>query len=346
MFFFSFYCTDCKLSVSPPLPLPYNSLGPSRDRRPPRYSWHSSPSINGSYFIIFVTIIIIIITTSITTTAATTTTTTTAITIMATTTMEQSPLMRAPAEIRMMIYEYLFDDGGHQRLLIQNAPPGKLPPAAPEASRCRSRYYVQDRTLHRRCYETTYVLATPGVRFCAALMRASRAVYGETAHLVYGRHAFDFGRDIEAVEPFLSDLTGASRSLIREVSLYKHHGGGGGVSESDRSEWRSVCRFLRDRVAEVRKLRLVVQAGKPPGPWDGPREFTAADFKLLADIRHESLDWVADLATVRSIRDLEIVPDVHYCPPPVSTSMIVFAAFSASIERGLAEFLRAQLRLG
>ncbi|KAI1638145.1 hypothetical protein F4809DRAFT_639863 [Biscogniauxia mediterranea] len=268
---------------------------------------------------------------------------------MTTTTMEQSPLMRAPAEIRMMIYEYLFDDDGHQRLLIQNAAPGKLAGPEEEAGRCRSRYYVQDRTkLHRRCYETTYVLATPGVRFCAALMRASRAVYGETAHLVYGRHAFDFGRDIEAVEPFLSDLTPASRSLIREVSLYKHHGPHYccAVSESDRSEWRSVCRFLRDRVAEVRKLRLVVQGGKPPGPWDGPREFSAADFKLLADIRHESLDWVADLATVRSIRDLEIVPDVHYCPPPVSTSMIVFAAFSASIERGLAEFLRAQLRLG
>ncbi|KAI5921598.1 hypothetical protein F4810DRAFT_677788 [Camillea tinctor] len=257
---------------------------------------------------------------------------------------EQSLLMRAPAEIRMMIYEYLFDDNGHQRLLIRSAAPDKQP--APCTSPRRTRYYAQDRTLHRRVFETTYVLATPGVRFSAGLMSTCRAVYHETAHLVYGRHAFDFGRDIEAVEPFLSDLTPASRALVREVSLYKHHGLAQCRSGAASDDWRSLCRFLRDRVAGLRKLRLVVQGGKPPGPWDGPREFSAADFKLLADIRHESLDWVADLATVRCIRDLEIVPDVQYCPPPVSASMIVFAAFSASIERGLAEFLRAQLRLG
>ena len=45
------------------------------------------------------------------------------------------------------------------------------------------------------------------------------------------------------------------------------------------------------------------------------------------------------------IRRLDVKEDIHYCPPPTSTSMVVFAAFSASIEKGLAEFMRAQLRL-
>ncbi|KAI1503186.1 hypothetical protein F5X99DRAFT_117489 [Biscogniauxia marginata] len=258
----------------------------------------------------------------------------------------ESPLMRAPAEIRMMIYEYLFDDGGNEWLVIESAGAGTAPPA--KGKRSRSRYYVLDRSLHRRCYETTYRLGTEGARFCAALMRANRAVYGETAHLVYGRHSFDFGGDVEAVEPFLSDLTPPSRRLVRGISLYKRGGPAATpLCDSDCSEWRRACRFLRDAAAApVRRLRLVVQAGRPAAPWDGPQEFTAAELKLLADIKHESLDWVAELAGVRGIEELEVVADVHYCPPPVSTSMIVFSAFSASIERGLAEFLRSQLRLG
>ncbi|KAI5862630.1 hypothetical protein GGS23DRAFT_85071 [Durotheca rogersii] len=258
--------------------------------------------------------------------------------------MEPSLLMRVPAEVRMLIYDYLFDDGGHKQLRIQNAAVGRLAEMDGEG-RCRrrSRYYVLERSFHRRCFRTTYCLATPGVRFCAPLMRASRRLHQETSYLVYGCHTFDFGSDIEAVEPFLSDLTPASCRLIREVWLYKR----GPLSpyDTDRGEWRSVCRFLRDH-GSVKKLRLVVQGGRPSGgAWVGPREFTAADLQLLFDIKHESLDWVGELARVSGIEELDILPDVRYCPQPSSTNMIIFVALSASIERGLTEFVRTQLRL-
>lgn len=253
--------------------------------------------------------------------------------------MECPILMRVPAEVRMLIYTYLFDDKGHKQLHIESAWAGKLPKSD---SRIRSRYYVIERSFHRRCYETTYCLAMPDVRFWPAIMRVNRRIYEETAYLVYGGHTFDFGSHIEAVEPFLSDLTPQSRMLVQELSLYKR--GPVPPYDHDRSEWRSVCRFLGGH-GSVRKLRLVVEGGIPSSAWEGPKEFTAADLKLLYDIKHESLDWVGDLARIKGIEELEIIPDVHHCPPPASSNMIVFAAISASIEKGLTQFLRMQLCL-
>lgn len=253
--------------------------------------------------------------------------------------MDISPFLYAPAEVRMMIYEYLFNDAGNKRLTIRSAGVDKAPKSE---ERIRSRYYTLDDLFNKRCYETTYQLKTEDAYFCAALMRANRKIYDETAHLVYANHSFDFGSNIEAVEPFLSDLTPASRELVQEISLYKR--GPMPLYENDRCEWRSVCRFLQ-RAGVVKKLRLVIQGGKPSKPWDGPKEFSASDFKLLADIKHDSLDWVAELAQVEGIQELEVLPDLHYCPPPTNSNMLIFAAISASIERGLTEFLRTQMRL-
>ncbi|KAI0889441.1 uncharacterized protein GGS22DRAFT_153895 [Annulohypoxylon maeteangense] len=253
--------------------------------------------------------------------------------------MDTSPLLRAPAEVRMMIYDYLFNDGGNKQLRIQNATPSKLQKSD---GRIRSKYYVLERSFHRRCYTTTYQLGTEGVSFCASFMRVNKKIYEETAYLVYGGHTFDFGSHIEAVEPFLSDLTPPSRQLIREISLYKR--GPEPPYDYDRSEWRNVCRFLQDH-ASIKKLRLMVQGGRPNTTWEGPKEFTVDDLKLLFDIKHESLDWVGELIRVKGIEELEVLPDVQYCPPPSSTNMIIFAALSASIEKGLTEFLRTQLRL-
>ncbi|KAI1467512.1 uncharacterized protein F4812DRAFT_399721 [Daldinia caldariorum] len=253
--------------------------------------------------------------------------------------MEAPPLMRIPAEVRLMIFEYLFDDGGHKQLQIRNAEAGKLPKTE---NRRRKRFHTLDRSFQRRCYETTYRLQTEGVNFWTSIMRVNKTIYEETTYLLYGRHTFDFGDAIEAVEPFLSDLTPQSRGLIREISLYKR--GPVHPYNNDRGEWQRVCRFLENN-GSVRKLRLVVQCGRPIATWEGPKEFTAADLKLLFDLKHESLDWVGELARVRGIEELEILPDVQHCPPPSSTNMIIFAALSASIERGLTEFLRTQLCL-
>ncbi|KAK8131212.1 hypothetical protein PG984_007650 [Apiospora sp. TS-2023a] len=329
-----------------------------------------------------------------------------------------SYLTSIPAEIRLLIYSHLFTHPKDAPIEIRNAGENRLPPTP---TRIRSRYHVLEKQamLQRRCsYETTplspfhqqqrYLPSTVGAKaaaagktgaqekhsssnddefyICAALMRVSRLVHEETSHLVYAQHSFDFGADMEAVEPFLSDLTAASRGMVRAISLYKRGPVAGYGFDSDRCEWQSVCRYLSkllpsapsssaDSSSEndknqqpqkkqlqqvqpyehqgIRKLRLVVQCGKPPASYTSsaaglagpPREMSAEDFQLLADIKHESLDWVAELAKVGGIEELEIVPHVVHCPPPSNTTMILFASLSASVERGLSEFLRKQLRL-
>ncbi|KAK7943403.1 uncharacterized protein PG986_012516 [Apiospora aurea] len=291
---------------------------------------------------------------------------------------------RAPAEVRLLIYSHLFTHPKDVAIEIRNA--GGEPPATdtnpdPQPQRylpgvpAKARAGEQEKDSKTAAKDDEYYI-------CAALMRVSRLVHEETSHLVYAQHSFDFGADMESVEPFLSDLTPASRDMVRAISLYKRGPVAGYGFDSDRCEWRSVCRYLSkllpaslsgdssdddektqeqqkqlDQIQRqhqgIRKIRLVVQCGKPPasyrhsdaGQAGPPREMSAEDFQLLADIKHESLDWVAELAQVGGIEELEIVPHVVHCPPPSNTNMILFASLYASVERGLAEFLRKQLRL-
>lgn len=342
-----------------------------------------------------------------------------------------SYLATIPAEIRLLIYSHLFTHPKDAAIEIRNAGENRLPPTPTRIRSRYHVLEKQAMLQRRCSYETTYYyhqpqaplpyhqqqryLPSPPVAakaavtktgdqgkdngsskdeefyICAALMRVSRLVHEETSHLVYAQHSFDFGADMEAVEPFLSDLTPASRGMVRAISLYKRGPVAGYGFNSDRCEWQSVCRYLSkllplpssssdnsssssddDKSHQqqpqkkqqlhpvqpyqhqgIRKIRLVVQCGKPPASYTSsaaglagpPREMSAADFQLLADIKHESLDWVAELAQVGGIEELEIVPHVVHCPPPSNTSMILFASLSASVERGLSEFLRKQLRL-
>ncbi|KAI1146723.1 hypothetical protein F4825DRAFT_181257 [Nemania diffusa] len=301
-----------------------------------------------------------------------------------------SPLMSIPAELRLMIYEYLFDAGSHPATIGEEAGPNKkaagrsaafektisirnsettapFPPTqctlcgAPKPSPpppttttttttattkaktpTRSRYRIVQRSFHRRCVETTYRTANEGAYFCTALMRACRALAAETAHALYGAHVFDFGADVEAVRPFLSDLAPATRGLVRRVSLYKR-GPWLFDSWSDRCEWKGMCTYLRDH-ASVEHLRLVVQAGRLREDVE-QRALSSEDLALLVDIRHDALDWIGDLARLRNLADVEVLPDFCTVPPPQTSNMFVYLAFSASVDKGFREFLRGRLGL-
>ncbi|KAI1267107.1 hypothetical protein F5Y18DRAFT_328982 [Xylariaceae sp. FL1019] len=256
-----------------------------------------------------------------------------------------SRLVMLPAELRLMIYGHLFnigdaEQGRKKKLSIRNDNrPSSSTPS--ERSRLRRRYYVIDRSLHRQCYETTYTLVTKSASLCAQVMRVNRLLYQETAALVYGKHAFDFGPDAEAVAPFLSDLTPASRNMIKHVELRKapHYD-----NETDRFEWKAMCMYLSDHTL-IETLRLVVQAGRPSSDWDGPREISCEELELLLGLKFDCLDWITHVATLKGIRDIEIVPEVFYAAPPQSTHMLVNAALAGSIEKGLTTLLRRKLRL-
>ncbi|KAI8954357.1 hypothetical protein F4801DRAFT_500017 [Xylaria longipes] len=224
-----------------------------------------------------------------------------------------------------------------------------VPPARRSRPRTRSRYQVMGGTFARRYYETTYYLENKGAYFYTALMSVNRKIYAETSHLVYADHVFHFGANIEAVKPFLSDLTPGTRALVKKISLYKRgpwvfHGW------SDRCEWEAMCTYLCE-YASVEHLRLIMQAGRLPETekreWEqwkmvetAPRQLSRQDVALLVGIRHAMLDWVEDLFPMKTLSDIEVLPDFSEMPMPQTSDMVVYMALSASIDKGFREFLR------
>ncbi|KAI0517355.1 hypothetical protein F5B22DRAFT_119285 [Xylaria bambusicola] len=299
----------------------------------------------------------------------------------------ESPFMRIPAEVRLMIYSYLFDAGEagdsickdegclksgsdstsskkrSKIISIRNRKePTPLQSQAPDRGydfKPRTRYHILDRSFRRRRVEVTYGMANKGAYFCTALMRVNRAVWAETSHLVYAKHEFDFGADVEAPKPFLSDLTPQTRGLVKRIAIYKR---GPWLFDSwnDRCEWQTMCAYLCESSA-VEHLRLIVQAGRLPSSggeeeeeekekekekeWASPRELSKTDVALLVDIRHDTLDWVSDLVNLNKLREVEVEADFGDVPRAQNSNMFVFMAFSASIERGFKEFLKWRLGL-
>ncbi|KZL81300.1 hypothetical protein CI238_00330 [Colletotrichum incanum] len=254
---------------------------------------------------------------------------------------DKSPLMRIPAEIRMMIYEHLLDDGGERRLAVRNKAMHQLPMGIPKTY-CRSSYRIIERSFHRQCFETTYHLASKTTMH-PAIMAVNHQIHRETSHMLYGLHGFDFGGDVEAVIPFFRDLTPTSRAMIREITIRKD--GPLYYCESDRLDWANMCKYLRGLDKMIPKVRVIVEGGKPTAAWEGPQKLCVSDLRLLALIKHDSMEWIAELQKVGGIEHLEIVPHLRHLPAPGTTATILFAAFSASIDTALVEFLRTDCQL-
>ncbi|KUI61519.1 hypothetical protein VP1G_08699 [Cytospora mali] len=255
---------------------------------------------------------------------------------------EVSPFLLLSAEIRLQIYAYLLDDGGNQWLAIRNHPDSRY---KDEAIQKRStRYHVMERNsiFNRRGYETTYHLASSHAHFHTAIMSTCRLVYHETAHILYGTHNFDFGHDIEAVVPFLQDRTPYTRSLAAGISIYKRAPLPCLDCTREKYEWAFLCRYLAE-TRTLKRLRLIVEGGRPGKPWEGVQTLTESDFRLLSLIRHDRLEWVTELSQVKGVTELDVVSDMRYLPVPKSPETALYAAVSASVETGLKNFLWSEM---
>jgi len=249
-----------------------------------------------------------------------------------------SPLLRLPAEIRLDIYHHLLLSDGAKTLAIRNRtqrdgskPPNKLAPP----------FKMFGRTIPRRSTaETPYRLKTD-VEIHSAIMCVNRQTHLEASELVYGKHCFDFGEDIEAVVPFLEDRTLEARRQISEISVQLKPAKS---YEGWNDDWMDLCRYLAE-MGTLKKLRLVVQGGRPTGTWDGPKELLVSDLRLLWRIKHDIMAWAGGLALLRGIPEVEIAPDVRYLAPPTTAAALLYAALSASINTSLVEFLRSDLKL-
>ncbi|KAM0276091.1 hypothetical protein ACHAQH_007110 [Verticillium albo-atrum] len=250
---------------------------------------------------------------------------------------QMSPLMRIPAELRVLIYEHLLDDGGNIQLEIRNKPRQGSESKAFPAHR-RSRYRVVEKNFHQDCFETTYALASK-TSMSVGIMGTNRQMYAETSHMIYARHTFSFAGDIEAVSPFFRDLSPHARSMVRGVSIRK--GNALFASESDRLDWSFMCQVLRDLPA-LRHLRLVVEGGRPskPGISGGLKALEPSDLRLLGHIQHDSVQWIAKLKQLKNLEEMEVVPELKYMPAPQTTAAILYASFSAAIGTAFVEHLR------
>jgi hypothetical protein len=252
---------------------------------------------------------------------------------------EQSPFMRIPGEVRLMIYSLLLDDHSQKIFEIRNEDSLRYKARGPHK---RTVYRVMARDLVRASKTTTYTLITKADMH-TSIMAVNRKIHQETSHILYGNRTFSFGRDIEAIVPFFSDMTKSNRSMIREISLIKQ--GSVYCRDYDRCEWKAVCEFLKDHM-HMESLKLVVEGGRPSMGWVAIPEYTVADFKTLSTVRYEALEWVWELLSIKGLRKLDVSAEMHHCPPSHSSAMSFFAAFSSSIETGFAQFLRSEMITG
>ena len=236
-----------------------------------------------------------------------------------------------------MIYEHLFQDGGQTIFEIRSCDP-EIYRRRKDPHR-RTQYRVLGRDLARQSKATTYQLIT-NVDMHTSIMAVNHQIYAETAHVLYTNRSFSFGRDIEAIVPFFSDLSTSIRPMVQRLALVKQ--GSVYTRDFDRCEWANVCEFLRENM-QVQSLHIVVEGGRPALGWDGLPEFNRSDFKTLQSVAYEPLSWVWELLTVRGIQNLEIGSEIHRCPTSHSNAMAFFATFSAAIEGGFADFLRSEM---
>lgn len=250
---------------------------------------------------------------------------------------QDSFLLTIPVEIRMLIYGYLLDDGGKRSIAIRNKRTSK-PNAETHGQPPRRRlsYHVMGQC---QAYEATYSIEDAAMH--PEIMAVNRKMREETSYYLYGRHGFDFGSHFEAVMPFVKDKSAPILSLIREITLHK---GCMSLSSSAGCNWASIFECLR-ALPELRKLGLVIEGGLPQREWDGPQQLSVSDLRFLYATRHESLEWAREVEQLENLEELTIMASRKYVPRPTNNASLVFAAFSASIETSLIEFLTHDLNI-
>ncbi|KAF2724529.1 hypothetical protein K431DRAFT_281957 [Polychaeton citri CBS 116435] len=209
----------------------------------------------------------------------------------------------------------------------------------------RQTYSVRCGRFNARTLKTTYhcVNNPPNLSAGVGILGANRQIHAEAAELLYSYYTFDFDTHVEAIQPFLSDLTPFSRSCIRSTRIVKR--ALAYEKDFDRCEWSNAFAYLNaaDSGIFLRKLELAVVAGRPGRTgWDRIPKYKAADFNILIDM--EGMEWVRDLLEIRGLQELEVSAVVEHCPPATTSgAMAGYVRFSASVECAFAQFLNQAL---
>lgn len=294
-----------------------------------------------------------------------------------------SPFLRLPTEIRLQIYQLLVLPREHNDLLpsyekisssaqdcfdYEKRLPGTNRPATAdlhsptlrfrtidplryderlgrvEDQHRRSTYSVRCDRFRARCLGTTYhCVNSPNINKAVGILGANKQIHAEVTELLYSHYAFDFDTHVEAIAPFLQDLTPFSRSCIKSIRIVKRSLAF--EKEFDKCEWTNAMQCLSSPEMGLRlqSLDLGIVAGRPGlRGWDRIPAYNAHDFRWLKDV--EGMEWLRDLLEIRGLRKLDVNAIVEHCPPATnSMAMAGYIRFSASIEDGLSKFLAREM---
>lgn len=209
----------------------------------------------------------------------------------------------------------------------------------------RTTYMIRSDRFRARCVETTYICENVPAEIDVAILSVNRQIHNEAAHLFYSHYTFDFDTHIEACVPFLMDLSPFSRSCVSRISVVKR--ALPYDKDFDRCEWASMCDCISSHL-ELARLDLGIVGGLPkPDGWNTVRPIGKEQYDGIVQYNPDGImmQWVDDLVKIRKIDGLRVRACVEHCPPPTSSAMAFFVAFSASIESGFSEYLMEKMKM-
>lgn len=244
------------------------------------------------------------------------------------------PFFRLPAEVRFQIYGLLLMNHDLSVLCIRTEHAALWELRKGEARRRTKYRHMADRFRARTMESTYHLLQNPGIDI--SILSVNHRIHREASHVLYSQHIFDFGTDIESIVPFLSDLTPEALSSVKHIGLFKR--ALPYTRDFDSCEWRSACAFISNNM-NLAQLDLMIEGGQPQQQWTRQERYSKADFDLIADF--EGMEWAKQVSAIRGLSVLNVKAHMEHCPSATnSRTMAFFVDFSASIEKGFAEWLK------
>ncbi|KAF2236750.1 hypothetical protein EV356DRAFT_512513 [Viridothelium virens] len=187
--------------------------------------------------------------------------------------------------------------------------------------------------------ETTYWVEGKG-KPQTAILRVNRQIRREALPLLYSRHRFGFDTHVEALPPFIRDLTAEARNCIKSVAMTKR--AAPFAKDYDCAEWANACKCIATMLPALEELKLCVIACKPSREgWHDIEPIEKEDMERM--IQEYSFEWVTDLLQIKGLKKLDIQPQVQKCMSPGSNAMFHWIRFSKSIASSFTDVVRGMM---
>ncbi|KAL6718929.1 hypothetical protein ACLMJK_003164 [Lecanora helva] len=265
------------------------------------------------------------------------------------------PFLRIPAEIRVAIYKLLLTNTRDKTLRVYIESPSEYAKRN-NGRRQRQRFRHMADRMRSQSAESTYTVNTREYRdfkeLHLGILGVNRQIHAEGSYILYSEHLLDFEVNVASIVPFLQDRTSQSLSSIKHMRIVKSSHPC--TKDFDRCEWRRACKFLAESM-KSKKMQLIQLdlgvvggtqwlGGRPVKNWKPSDVLTSHDFSILTNQKDmdEDMDWIQYVSEIKGLQVLNV--QSTYADVPIQEpeeKMEFFLNFSASIEKGLAEYLRS-----